>query len=213
MGCSEPGEPFGGSSVSRMPKHAVLDEFLPAGLHDALLAHALASEHRFLPAEVAGRGQQGYDAQSRVAWYCADGLGHLKSAFREAVAARLDDLFDRLGMAPFPVARTELELAAHRDGSYFQPHIDTMTQDRRSMTETDRVVTMVYYFHASPRRFSGGDLLLYPFDRSAPKAIAPADNRLLAFPAICLHEVTPVIAPADFDAARFAVNCWLHRAR
>jgi Rps23 Pro-64 3,4-dihydroxylase Tpa1-like proline 4-hydroxylase len=173
----------------------------------------LEGESRFVPALTIGAGQGAYAADLRIAWYHDDGLGPLKEAFLSAVTDGLEDLFPLVGMQPFEVARMELELAAHRLGSFFKPHIDTLTQDRRKAAETDRVVTLVYYFHAQPRRFTGGELALYPFSPSSPVEIEPRDNRLIAFPAISLHEVRPVEAPDDFAASRFAVNCWLHRAR
>ncbi|MBC2664975.1 2OG-Fe(II) oxygenase [Novosphingobium flavum] len=199
--------------MSRMPRHALIDDFLPGDLHGALLAYALAGEERFVPSLIAGENQGGYASDRRVAWYHEDHLGPLSEPFRAAITERLDELFPLVGMQPFPVARYELEMAAHRDGSYFKPHIDTLTQDRRKSSATDRVVSIVYYLHGRPRRFSGGNLALYPFSREAPVEIEPHDNRLIAFPAISLHEVRPVSAPEDFAGARFAVNCWLHRAR
>lgn len=199
--------------MPRMPKFALIDGFLSASDHAALLVHALHSEPRFAPATIVSDASQGYEAASRIAWYCRDGLGPVETAFRTAVSARLPEILAGIGMKPFALEKLELELAAHPDGSHFTPHIDTMTKNRRALDSSDRVVTMVYYFHAQPRRFRGGELAIYPFDRSAPVEVEPLDNRLLAFPAICLHEVRQVQADPDFAAARFAVNCWLHRAR
>ncbi len=78
---------------------------------------------------------------------------------------------------------------AHREGSFFIPHLDTFTSANRAEQQTDRVVTMVYYFHIQPRRFTGGALALYPFARGEPILLDPADNRLIAFPSFALHEV------------------------
>ncbi len=108
----------------------------------------------------------------------------------------------------------EVELVAHRDGAFFEPHIDIMIQARRDQMPSDRIVTLVWYFHAQPQRFSGGELALLPLGPGEPVLIEVRDNRLLAFPSFAMHEVRTVSVPGDrFADARFAVNVWLHRAR
>ena len=121
-----------------------------------------------------------------------------------------------LAIAPFEPAKIELELSAHRDGDYYHPHIDTFISEDRDGLPTDRVITVVYYFHFQPRGFTGGEFRIHPFaaGRQDPVAIEPKDNRLLAIPAFALHEVMPIsCASDDFRCARFAVNAWVHRAR
>jgi len=199
--------------MNLMPKHMVADGFLTPEVHAELIAHTIENEDKFVPSVVAANDRHGYDPNIRLAWYCQEGLGAVKAPFKAALAARMDEILPAIGMKPFEIAKWELELVAHRDGSYFSPHMDTLTQNHRQFAESDRIVTMVYYFHLQPRRFSGGELALYPFGKAAPVEIDPQDNRLLAFPSISLHEVRPVRAPADFAGARFAINCWLHRAR
>lgn len=199
--------------MSRMLKYMIVDDFLNHDSRAALLEHTLASEHKFTPSVVANPDQHAYDPESRVAWYCPDGLGPVKSAFKTALAERLDNVLPQIGIKPFEIAGTELELAAHRDGSFFGAHIDTLTQSRRRYGDTDRIVTFVYYFHQLPRQFSGGEIVLHPFGSAPSVEIDAKDNRLVAFPSIALHEVKRVRAPADFAGARFAVNCWLHRGR
>jgi Rps23 Pro-64 3,4-dihydroxylase Tpa1-like proline 4-hydroxylase len=139
----------------------------------------------------------------------------LREAYREAVIGRAAALLSALGIPPCPLDPVELQLVAHRQGSFFRPHIDTFTQANREGQKSDRVLTLVYYLHAQPRRFTGGEIALFPFGPGEPLAIDPADNRLLAFPSFALHEVRPIATPEDdrFTDARFAVNCWLHRER
>lgn len=199
--------------MSRMPKYLVVDDFLAPDVHAALLAHTLENEPNFIPSGVSKAEGQTYDPAYRLAWYCPAGLGPMKAAFKAALAERLDEILPAIGVPAFEIAGTELELAAHRDGSFFSVHMDTHTKSKRAFSDTDRIVTLVYYFHVLPRRFSGGELALHPFGTSDPIEFEPKDNRLLAFPANGLHEVKTVRAPEDFAGARFAVNCWLHRAR
>jgi SM-20-related protein len=120
-----------------------------------------------------------------------------------------------VGVPPFVPEQIELELAAHRDGGFYRTHIDTHTGPAQEGDGRDRMLTMVYYFHRTPRAFSGGEIALYPFVPGGdPVLIEPADNRLVAFPSLALHEVRPVACPGDDWAdARFAVNIWFARQR
>jgi Rps23 Pro-64 3,4-dihydroxylase Tpa1-like proline 4-hydroxylase len=192
-----------------LPPHVVIDDFLPGGLHDDLLGYVLAREDGFAPAAVR-RGAVDYSDRRR-AWTRPD-LGDLRAPFREAIVRHLPQLFAGLGMEPFEPALIELELSAHRNGDFFRPHVDTFVGKQGDEGETDRVVTAVYYFHAQPRGFTGGEFAIHPFGEGEPVIIEPRDNRLLAIPAFAIHEVRPIACPCDaFRSARFAVNVWLNR--
>ncbi len=201
--------------MTRYPPHQLIDDFLPAAIHAELLAYTLANASKFQPTTVTNDGEADYKPGTRQSWACADGLGPLKSLFKQVMETHREALLSALGMPPFDLARVELELVAHRHGSFFRPHIDTLTSLNRSEHNTDRMVTTVYYFHRQPKRFTGGELALFPFGAGEPILLEPADNRLVAFPSFAMHEVKPIACPPedDFADARFAVNCWLHRAR
>lgn len=192
--------------------HLVIDDFLPADLHAGLLGHALDMEDAFLPSAIfTDDGHGSENSRIRQSWFCKEGLGPWKKPFKQAVRERLHDFLQHLRIKPFEVAGTELQLVAHRDGSFFSPHIDTYTQGIREGRKTNRVLTLVYYLHGQPKGFSGGEIVLLPLSKGDGVSIDPLDNRLLAFPAIAPHEVRPVhCAIDDFANARFAVNCWLH---
>ncbi len=150
----------------------------------------------------------------RKSWACQDGLGRLAAPFEEAIKARSDQILRGLGLSALKISRSEFELVAHRDGSFFDKHIDTLTQSHRDKQKSDRVVTLVYYFHALPKQFSGGELALAPIGPGDPLLIEPINNRLVAFASIVPHEVLPVSCPGDeFANARFAINVWLHRSK
>ena len=200
-------------STSRMPRHAVIDGFLDANLHRALLDYALDSEDRFAPTEVGNGSVQRHSPEIRTSWFCRDKLGPHKQAFREAVRARFDELRELVGVPAFEPARIEVELAAHRDACFYRPHIDTQTGAATEGDGRDRVLTMVYYFHRQPRGFSGGAIALFPFGPGEPELIDPFDNRLVVFPSIALHEVRAVTCRGDaWQDARFAINTWFRRA-
>ena len=74
----------------------------------------------------------------------------------------------------------------------------------------------VYYFHRSPKSFSGGALRLYSFEASEERGtfvdIEPTNDTLVFFPSWFPHEVRPVVCPSGrFEDSRFAINCWVHR--
>ncbi len=113
-------------------------------------------------------------------------------------------------------------MAAHPNGAHFAPHLDIpIGADRAPLAAADRhdrVISAVYYFHAEPKAFTGGELRLYRYGAPAETIgqepgnhvdIAPINNSLVAFPSWALHEVRPVQCPSDeFREYRFAVNCW-----
>ena len=200
--------------MSLMPRHIVLDDFLPAGLHDALLEHALGQQEMFAPGTVRNSGSEAV-GDARQNQVCKASLGDLKPELCEAIGNALPAIFEGLGMPAFEPESIELELSVHRDGDFYRPHVDTFVSENREGVESDRVVTAVYYFHAQPRGFSGGEFAIHPLAGGGePVTIEPRDNRLLAIPAFAVHEVRPIRCESnDFRAARFAVNAWVHRAR
>jgi Rps23 Pro-64 3,4-dihydroxylase Tpa1-like proline 4-hydroxylase len=118
----------------------------------------------------------------------------------------------------FEPALSEAHGLLYADGDFFRTHRDTGPNNTRR-------VTFVYTLFRSPRRFGGGDLLLYdtffwPGVSESPAwvpayadtftRLAPEDNRLVFFPSEFYHEVTPVTGVGD-DASwgRVAINGWL----
>ena len=97
----------------------------------------------------------------------------------------------KLRTTPVRAPGLELELVAHNQGAFYKRHIDTQTaSDRKSL----RVLSGVYYFHAVPKAFTGGELRLYAIGaENAPFVdIAPERNSLLVFPSWAPHEVRPI---------------------
>jgi SM-20-related protein len=197
-----------------IPGHVVIDGFLPDELAQALLDHALQNETLFLPAQVKTEGSYRVSADDRQA-FSTDELGPQRPRFTAAIEAHFEHLCRETGLARFPVAAWDVEMAAHRDGGYFHEHIDTMTAENRPAQLGDRIISLVYYLHRPGARFTGGELVLRPFVGNDGEArIAPRHNRLVAFPSFARHEVEPIKVPGDaWQDARFSINCWLLRAR
>lgn len=193
--------------------HLNLSNFLSEAEHDALLTWALTNQSRF---ELAGVGALGeVNTAIRKSQILQD-VGPLRAAFECEVRARYKEWICALKVSAFELSTVELQLAAHHDGGHFSRHIDT--EVHASSGESVRALSAVYYFYREPRRFSGGELLLFPFapkpDETTCTTIAPEQNTLIVFPAWAPHEVATVqCSSRQFADSRFSVNCWLHMQR
>ena len=205
----------GATPSGPLPPYSVHRAFLDEAACRRLLDKALGSEALFAASGVGGFGHNpevrssmslaGEDWQE---WFDLVGT---------RVRALVPELCLELRMKPFEVAGTELDVTCYNDGGFYRPHIDTVTGVRRG--GSDRILSGVYYFHRSPRSFSGGALRLHPFGSSEGSStdwidVEPEHNSLVVFPSWARHEVRPVSCPSRrFEDSRFAINCWLHARR
>ncbi len=135
------------------------------------------------------------------------------------VGEALGDSFAALGCASFTPSRFEVEMVAHGDGAFFRRHIDTLTGSADTPRESrrgSRVISMVYYFCATPARFSGGQLRLHSLVATGEAGtyvdIEPVNDTALFFPSWFRHEVLPVVCESGrFMDSRFAINCWVYK--
>lgn len=112
-----------------------------------------------------------------------------------------------------PDGNMEVQLTAHNDGNYYRVHNDSSGDGFKH-----RVISFVYYFHRTPKSFSGGELRIYDRDvkdrmlrvATTYKDIQPLDNSLVFFDSRDMHEVMPVVCPSQvFADGRFTINGWL----
>jgi predicted 2-oxoglutarate/Fe(II)-dependent dioxygenase YbiX len=189
-----------------------IDRVLEPDEHTRLLEYARSHEADFAASGV----------------IAADGASHVDPAVRHSgtffhadepaklLESRLRRLLPHvrreLGASWFPLGRTEVQLAVHQDGGFFAVHTD----DGREAV-AGRRITCVYYFHGRPKRFSGGELLIYDTETRAGRpvragshvGVEPADNTAVFFPSSLLHEVRPVHRQSEaFADSRFSVNLW-----
>ena len=205
-----------------------MTDFLEPAQQDRLLTLTLAGGERFGPAPVGSRaGKRRMDLGMRTAfladdrtrrevrsWFgpkLRDVLPHVLTRLRMDEATGGGGRGDAASREGAPRYGIELNVTAHPAGGFFGAH-----RDVEEGVSGNRKLTFVYYFHREPRRFSGGDLLLYDTDFEAGLAsnnaftrIEPLRNSLVVFPSACYHEVTPVeCATDDFGDGRFTVNGW-----
>ena len=142
-----------------------------------------------------------------------NGLGKLEKLFIERLKQQLQPALDKLGSSGFPIGNIEIQVTASNDGDYFRLHQDTGQDDTRE-------ISFVYFFHREPRRFSGGELRIYPTrvidGRLTPAdhahTLSPRQDTIVFFPSRNEHEVLPVRVPSRaFADSRFTVNGWIHR--
>lgn len=183
----------------------VLDEFLAAEEWRGLLELVDRRAADFRPTvTISTDGDERVDLDFRRSLVLHD-LGGIRDLFVERLAAFTSPVLWRLAHPPFPVAGYEIELTATGDGDYFRPHTDCGP----GATAT-RAITFVYFFHAEPQPFTGGELMLH--DGAAARAIDPAQNQIVFFPSETTNEIRPVRSPSgSFHDRLFTVSGWLHR--
>jgi SM-20-related protein len=191
-------------------------DFLPQAELEELLDYVLSHPHKFKPATVGNGDLSLLKPNVRVALTWGN-LGRLDAPLQARFRDALPFLMESAGIpAPAP-DRLEVGLAAHGDGAFYRPHIDLVIGEeaKSPSSESGRVLSAVYYFHAEPKRFSGGELRLFRLGtESGFVDIEPLQNSLIAFHSWMRHEVRPVAVPSgEFRDYRFAINCWYGRPR
>jgi Rps23 Pro-64 3,4-dihydroxylase Tpa1-like proline 4-hydroxylase len=195
-------------------RYVQLTDFLSASEHRRLLEHTLAHQAAFHESGLVGReGEDVLDygvRKSRTLSGAA--LDEVWPMLDRRLRAILPAVRKELGIAWFRLDNVERQLTAHGSGGFFAPHVDT-----GHPIAANRRISCVYYFHASPRRFEGGELRLYdtwitPSGSTAAgtrTTLPPTDNSIVFFPSDTFHEVCPVRCASDaFDDSRFTMTIW-----
>ena len=194
--------------AGRFPPHRILPGWLGDAGAARLLAYSLAAEARFTPTRLNDHGAGRLDAVVRQSCVLKD-LGTFAGPLRRkalGLQAGLETAFD---MAHMPAHIEQMEMVAHGDGAFYQPHTDTYPGDEYAPGGRRRM-TMVYYLHRQPRRFTGGRLRLFDLGGEQSIMIEPTHDSLLVFPSSARHEVERISCPdGAFGDGRFAVNIWL----
>ena len=185
--------------------------FLAPGECDRLLALGAARRECFTPAGVGDPSALRVDPGVRITLEAdprtmEEGRPRIGPKIRSV----LPDVLARLGMPGLDHWYSiDMGMRVYLGGGFYRAHSDS-----RSMGHRPRVLSFVYFFHREPRRFSGGDLLLYDTDVdtyawtcTAFSRIVPLRNSIVFFPSACWHQVCPVQCETDdFGDGRWAVN-------
>ena len=195
--------------AGRFPPHRVLPGWLGDAGAARLLAYSLAAEARFTPTRLNDHGV----GPPRCAW-CANprvlrDLGAFADPLRRKALGLQTGLETAFDMAHRPAHIDQMEMVAHGDGAFYRPHTDTYPGDEYAPGGRRRM-TMVYYLHRQPRRFTGGRLRLFDLGGEQSILIEPTHDSLLVFPSSARHEVEAISCVGGaFADGRFAVNIWL----
>ena len=120
------------------------------GQHSALLDFILSRERNFHAATVAQGSSRAINEAVRRATIL-DSLGAFESFFVDRLKEQLAPALIQLGHAEFALGRIEVQATASNHGDYFRLHQD-------GGADATREISFVYFLHAEPRRFSGGEL-------------------------------------------------------
>ena len=188
-------------------------EFLPTPARDAVLSYAIENEGNFEILLVADNHLDGSQSGVRAdALRSQSGMlqvPEIREILEAPVRAALPRIVPALGMAPFEIRDIQFSLSATGDGGFGKPHRDDINTSAR--------ISLLYYFHSNPKRFEGGDLMLYDrledpngWDLSRSTRLVHTDNTLIAFPCSAMHEITRVSGESgEFRHARFAVAAFV----
>jgi predicted 2-oxoglutarate/Fe(II)-dependent dioxygenase YbiX len=182
---------------------------LPDAAVSALWDHLESNRGEFHASRVFDKaGQQSTNLEKRHSLRL-DADARLSEIVLPHVVALLadDSNWTRLRMRRFHPTNVSMEAAVHLDGGKFTAHRDC------GKPVPDRRLSFIFYLHREPRKFTGGDLLLYDETGAFPgfSRIDPQHNSAILFPCSALHEVTPVQAtPGDLLDGRITVHGWLH---
>lgn len=180
-------------------------DLLGAEANAEVYERAVALRGAFEQSRVVRRGVDPTTRVSRVVY--ANRFGDLARGLESAIRARVDEAVAGLGIAPFEPTWFEVQLTSHNDGDFFRSHTDNASPETAS-----RTLTFVYYFHAEPARFSGGELMFSGPD-GEEVGLTPSNDTLILFDPRTSHEVRSISCPSGrFEDGRFALTGWLHRA-
>jgi Rps23 Pro-64 3,4-dihydroxylase Tpa1-like proline 4-hydroxylase len=195
-------------------RYVRIENFLSPEDHQRLLELALACEEDFEESGVIDAGgastrDHGFRKSRTLS---GPRLEEVWDLFDGQLRAILPSVRREMDISWFPLGEIERQLTAHSSGGFFAPHVD----DGHPLV-AGRRVSCVYYFYASPQRFSGGELKLYDTwvtptgSTAAPTytTLTPIDNSVVFFPSDAFHEVCPVHSrTVAFGDSRFAVTIW-----
>ena len=148
--------------------HRVSRNWLGDEMAAQLLAYAIAAQNRFKPTKVGfeGETEDPLEERARRSLMLRD-LGPFAEPLRQRARRLQGELEKTFGMSHAPTAEIEMEVVAHGDGGFYHSHIDTFTAGEAAGGKNRRL-TLVYYFHRQPRRFTGGHLRLFGLGASPP---------------------------------------------
>ena len=130
-------------------------------------------------------------------------FGYYEELMKEKLQERFSEICELLNIPDFEINYFEVQLTSHNDGEYFKWHSDNGSADTAT-----RTITFVYYFHALPKGYSGGELVIH--EGLKKHMIIPENDTMVVFYSGRNHEVKPVkCSSGRFEDGRFTLNGWI----
>ena len=203
-------DPDDDSSLEALHRQSfwVLDEFLSPPFLKRLLDYVSKEEAQFQNSKIYSSPE--YRPEKRLS-------KTLMINQIDAVLPRMSQTISRIGNAftqnwknvPFTPTKLEVQVTCYQNGHFFSRHLDPIES-----TGPARVLTGLLHFYYQPKRFRGGDLLLYDagpiVHLGQYTRFSPINNRFILFPSQQFHEV--LITQCDntaFQTSRFVLVFWL----
>jgi SM-20-related protein len=192
-------------------RYIQIENFFPPEFHQQLLNYAVTSRADYAETGPATNNEFYQDHRNSLVIY----YPRYTDMLLERLHKVMPQVIQYLDLSPFEVARIETQLTAHNDQNYYKIHNDNSSPDTAA-----RRLTYVYYFHQTPKAFSGGDLAIYDTTMQDGRAIAgthyqvvePKNNSIVFFPSHYMHEVQAVHCPSRaFADSRFTLNGWIRQ--
>jgi Rps23 Pro-64 3,4-dihydroxylase Tpa1-like proline 4-hydroxylase len=178
-------------------------DFLPHNQHRTLLKLIRDNQHEFQSGTVGG-GRYEKAIRHQLVLIHKD----ITSIIEHAIISNLPNILSQIQFTDVSIKEAHinnLHLALTHHGHYGQPHKDD--------SGGKHMVTCVYHLYEEPKKFSGGDLIL--FDTNVKENIYQGgeftkinikNNALIVYPSDYYHQITKVHCPGvDFIQGRFAV--------
>jgi SM-20-related protein len=180
-----------------------IDKFLDEAMVDELYRYTLDAEQRFEKSGVIGDSAW---RESRLIYSFAP----YDELVRQRVSIVAPAALEALGGPKCRLDHVETQLTQHGNGHFFKSHYDSGSPDTAL-----RRLSYVLYFCSEPKRFSGGELVV--FEGTPPQAAAhiiePRRNTIIFFLSDQWHEVRETVVPSGtFADSRFTSNGWVRIA-
>ena len=188
-----------------------MKDFLTTQECDRLFALALARREHFGAARVVGNAEEGgrVDPKARITLEVKPRARRdVRLWFLPRIEQVIPEILTRLRLEDPGRYRITMNLRVYPAGGFYTIH-----RDNRDEPIRDRVLSFICFFHPEPRRFSGGDFLLYDSNQRgghpvpAFSRIEPFRGGIVFFMSEDWHQVTPVECDSDdFGAGRFVLS-------
>ena len=188
-----------------------MKDFLTAQECDRLFALALARREHFGAARVVDDAEEGgrVKPEARITLEMESRARRdVRLWFLPRLEHAIPEILTRLRLEDLGRYRIEMNIRVYPAGGFYTIHCDNRVAPFR-----DRVLSFICFFHPEPKRFSGGDLLLYDSNQRgghpvpAFSRIEPFRGGIVFFMSEDWHQVTPVECDADdFGAGRFVLS-------